>query len=75
MEQITTAGIDLAKSVFSLHGVDGMGRVALRKTVRHVLRLDLGVIRQPDGLNLELRRVAMNLLRPNRCCHGNLLKR
>ncbi len=34
MEQITTVGIDLAKSVFSLHGVDGAGRVVLRKTVR-----------------------------------------
>ncbi len=34
MAQITTAGIDLAKSVSSLHRVDGAGRVALRKTVR-----------------------------------------
>src|SRR5437773_4524017 len=34
MEQITTAGIDLAKRVFALHGVDGAGRVGMRKTVR-----------------------------------------
>lgn len=34
MEQITTVGIDLAKNVFSLHGVDGAGRIALRRTVR-----------------------------------------
>ena len=34
MEQITTVGIDLAKSVFSLHGVDGAGRTVLRRTVR-----------------------------------------
>ena len=34
MEKITTVGIDLAKNVFSLHGVDGVGRVVLRKTVR-----------------------------------------
>ena len=34
MEKITTAGIDLAKRVFALHGVDGAGRVGLRKTVR-----------------------------------------
>ena len=34
MEKITTVGIDLAKSVFSLHGVDGAGRVVLRRTVR-----------------------------------------
>src|SRR2546430_8271207 len=34
MEKITTAGIDLAKRVFALHGVDGAGRVGLRRTVR-----------------------------------------
>jgi len=34
MEKVTTMGIDLAKSVFSLHGVDGAGRVVLRRTVR-----------------------------------------
>ncbi|MGH8747126.1 MAG: IS110 family transposase, partial [Burkholderiales bacterium] len=34
MEKITTVGIDLAKSVFSLHGVDGADRVVLRRTVR-----------------------------------------
>src|SRR5438552_11138124 len=34
MEKITTVGIDLAKRVFALHGVDSAGRVGLRKTVR-----------------------------------------
>src|SRR5258708_23809063 len=34
MEKVTTLGIDLAKSVFSLHGVDGKGQVVLRRTVR-----------------------------------------
>src|SRR6266704_1249398 len=34
MDKVTTAGIDLAKRVFALHGVDGAGRVGLRKTVR-----------------------------------------
>src|SRR6267142_968282 len=34
MEQITTVGIDLAKRVFALHGVDAAGRVVLRRTVR-----------------------------------------
>jgi hypothetical protein len=34
MDQITTVGIDLAKRVFSLHGVDGVGRTVLRRTVR-----------------------------------------
>ena len=34
MEQITTVGIDLAKNVFSLHGVDATGKSVLRRTVR-----------------------------------------
>ena len=34
MEKITTVGIDLAKSVFSMHGVDSAGHVVLRRTVR-----------------------------------------
>jgi len=34
MEKVTTVGIDLAKAVFSLHGVDGAGRAVLRRTVR-----------------------------------------
>ena len=34
MEKVTTLWLDLAKSVFSLHGVDGAGQVVLRRTVR-----------------------------------------
>jgi transposase len=34
VEQITTVGIDLAKNVFSLHGVDAAGKTLLRRTVR-----------------------------------------
>ena len=34
MEKITTVGIDLAKAVFSLHGVDRTGRMVLQRTVR-----------------------------------------
>ena len=33
MKNVTTIGIDLAKNVFSVHGVDSKGRVVLRKTV------------------------------------------
>jgi transposase len=33
MEQITTVGIDLAKSVVSVHGVDARGNTVLRKTL------------------------------------------
>ena len=32
--QITTLGIDLAKSIFQLHGIDAEGKVLLRKKLR-----------------------------------------
>jgi transposase len=31
---ITTVGIDLAKSVFQVHGVDARGKAVLRRTFR-----------------------------------------
>ena len=34
MRNITTVGLDLAKSVFQLHGVDERGREVLRKTLK-----------------------------------------
>ena len=34
MKKTTTLGIDLAKSVFQLHGIDSAGRVVLRREVR-----------------------------------------
>ena len=38
--EIRTLGIDLAKSVFQLHGVDAEGSVALRKKLRRAAFLD-----------------------------------
>ena len=40
MGNVTTVGIDLAKNVFSLHGVDASGAVALRKTVSRARLMD-----------------------------------
>src|SRR5208283_3141139 len=34
MEQVTTIGLDLAKTVFQVHGVDASGVVKLRRAVR-----------------------------------------
>jgi len=39
--EITTLGIDLAKSVFQLHGVDENGAVVLQKKVRRAALLDV----------------------------------
>jgi transposase len=32
--EVTTVGIDLAKNVFQVHGVDGRGKVVLRRQTR-----------------------------------------
>jgi transposase len=49
MDNVTTVGIDLAKNVFSVHGVDAQGREVLRRTVRREQLLAL-VARLPACL-------------------------
>jgi transposase len=34
MGQVTTVGLDIAKSVFRVHGIDAAGAVAIRRQVR-----------------------------------------
>lgn len=51
--QITTLGIDLAKSVFQLHGVDAVGAVALRKKLRRGTVLDFLGKLEPCLVGLE----------------------
>jgi transposase len=41
MSDVTTVGIDLAKSVFSVHGVDANGTVVLRRSVSRAKLLEL----------------------------------
>lgn len=40
MKEITTIGVDLAKSVFQLHGVDAEGCVVLRRQLRRSQMLE-----------------------------------
>lgn len=40
MSNIQTIGVDLAKNVFSIHGVDAYGKCTLRKTVKRNKLLD-----------------------------------
>jgi transposase len=37
--EVITIGLDLAKNVFQIHGVDASGRIVVRKSIRrsHVL--------------------------------------
>jgi transposase len=34
MQTITTIGLDIAKSVFQIHGVDGSGQVVIRRQLK-----------------------------------------
>ena len=53
MGNVTTVGIDLAKNSFSVHGVDAMGAVVLRKTVSRARLLGLFVAVPPCLIGLE----------------------
>jgi transposase len=53
MEKITTVGLDIAKSVFSLHGVDAQGRTILRKTVRRDKLMELIAALPPCLIGME----------------------
>jgi transposase len=35
MQSISTIGLDIAKSVFQVHGVDAAGQVVVRRQLRH----------------------------------------
>jgi transposase len=35
MQAITTIGLDIAKSVFQVHGVDAQGEVIIRRQLKH----------------------------------------
>ncbi|WP_264214370.1 IS110 family transposase [Leisingera thetidis] len=51
--QITTLGIDIAKSVFQLHGVDADGNVLLRKKVRRRALIDVLTELSPCLIGME----------------------
>lgn len=50
---IITIGIDLAKNVFSVHGIDANGKVALERTVRRDRLLELLATLQPCVIAME----------------------
>jgi transposase len=51
--KITTCGLDLAKSVFTVQGVDERGQVVLRKTVRRARLLELFAQLPPCVVGME----------------------
>jgi transposase len=53
MKEITTVGVDLAKSVFTVHGVDAAGHTVLRKTVRRERLMELVATLPPCLIGME----------------------
>lgn len=53
MEQVTTVGIDLAKNVFSLHGINANGKVLIRRTVRRADLLRVVASLPPCVIGME----------------------
>jgi transposase len=53
MDNVTTVGIDLAKNVFSVHGVDAGGMVRVRKTVSRGKLVELVAQLPPCVIGLE----------------------
>ena len=38
MQSITTIGLDIAKSVFQVHGIDAAGRVVMRRQLKRYVK-------------------------------------
>jgi len=53
MKEITTVGVDLAKSVFTVHGMDAAGHTVLRKTVRRERLMELIAELPPCLIGME----------------------
>ncbi|MBL6458852.1 IS110 family transposase [Belnapia sp. T6] len=53
MEEITTVGLDLAKSVFQVHGVNAAGGVVLRRKLRRSALLDFFETLPPALVGME----------------------
>jgi len=51
--KVTTVGVDLAKSVFSIHGVDERGNAVLKKSVRRAKLLELFAQLPPCVVGME----------------------
>jgi len=61
--QITTIGIDLAKTVFQVHAVDLDGKAVVRKRLRRVEMLSFFTGLEPCLIGMEARRTLADAYR------------
>jgi hypothetical protein len=45
MQAITTVGLDIAKSVFQVHGIDATGNVIIRRQLKNSVRIPIATVR------------------------------
>jgi transposase len=58
MQTATTIGLDIAKSVFQLHGIDAAGRVVVRRQLRRRFMLAFFQKLPPCLVGIEARDLA-----------------
>ena len=65
MGEVITIGLDIAKSVFQVHGVDGVGAVVIRKRVSRAKMLEFS--QHYRGASLVSRLVRRPITGPASC--------
>ena len=58
MQAVTTIGLDIAKSVFQVHGIDAKGKVMIRRQLKRRYLLAFFEKLQPPGWYRSLRLIA-----------------
>ena len=68
MSTVTTIGLDIAKSVFQVHGISVTGEVLIRRQVRRgqVLKFIASLPPCPRGLQVRYRGLPRNQIRQHR---------
>jgi transposase len=64
MQMITTIGLDIAKSVFQVHGVDAGGQVVIHRTRHLFIRQQTAVI---NSIRAHLAEFGILILRTPAC--------
>ena len=53
MDQVSTIGVDIARSVFQIHGVDAEGTVVIRRRVGRARVLEFFAVLPPCRVGME----------------------
>jgi transposase len=68
MGEVSTIGLDIAKSVFQVHGVDGSGAVVMRKRIGRSKVLEFFGGLSPCLVGIELKQISRSHHQPLHIC-------